>query len=651
MQITALNTFPTPTSHPMKHRPIRIKSCLSLLAAFYAGFYVGNQYALSQSPRYLMSTSLPYDMIHHLPFALNTTNEDDDGMETLESSSTKLYTEQEVQAMIKRRLELFSKLRNKGETRSSIATEQSEQSTSTRNLPLTKEAHSSSWKDQSSLFPRETKSFVSAMSLVDRDEFARLFDAGVPLDYSSKTNSKVLLLHGKQAWPPQRNASSMIPVIENVQDAVKNCNYVNVVLTQPNRKNQCIAIMGQYNSYHIHRFMRGGEPKTTAQQRRGVVAPIDPTAPLELVRRGADPVFSFTTKTPTVHETRRYWNQTLQQYLTNLDVYLKELEPLVKKAALCKAVIVMTCNLGQAPLLANLVCSARARGLDLSGVIVFATDAETASYAEGLGLAAYYNEKLFKHVPRQHASSFGDSVYADTIISKVFCVQLVSMLGYDVLFADVDMVWYHDPLQNFQNMTFKHDIYLSHDGSRAEFYAPYSGNTGFYYVRNNARSQYFINHLLVSGDLIASTKTHQAPFLSLMSDHASLHGLRVKILPSDSYPGGMHFHYHPSFMNALLNPQAKRSRTIDPVIFHMSWSDNKERKVEFFQQMGEWYVKDKCFKDGTQVGQDADAKVDGDKLASMCCSAEPIIACHYSDRPSKVPCPNSPKFGEGSTSW
>jgi Nucleotide-diphospho-sugar transferase len=75
---------------------------------------------------------------------------------------------------------------------------------------------------------------------------------------------------------------------------------------------------------------------------------------------------------------------------------------------------------------------------------------------------------------------------------QVFCVQLVSMLGYHVLFQDVDVIWYKDPLADFSWMdktSIEVDVYMQHDGNHGEYYAPYSGNTGFYYVRNTQRTQ------------------------------------------------------------------------------------------------------------------------------------------------------------------
>lgn len=57
-------------------------------------------------------------------------------------------------------------------------------------------------------------------------------------------------------------------------------------------------------------------------------------------------------------------------------------------------IIVMVCNKGQSDLLMNFACNAKARKLDMSNVLVFATDEETRSIAAGLGLAAFYDKAV-----------------------------------------------------------------------------------------------------------------------------------------------------------------------------------------------------------------------------------------------------------------
>jgi len=124
------------------------------------------------------------------------------------------------------------------------------------------------------------------------------------------------------------------------------------------------------------------------------------------------------------------------------------------------------------------------------------------------------------------------------MLAKVFCVQMVSALGYDFLFQDVDIVWYKHPLEYFDtNPGF--DIYFQDDGAHSTRYAPYSANSGFYYVRHNDRTQFFLTSVLMAGDLVLKTDSHQQALIALLAEHASLYGLRVKVLSRDleEFPG------------------------------------------------------------------------------------------------------------------
>lgn len=72
----------------------------------------------------------------------------------------------------------------------------------------------------------------------------------------------------------------------------------------------------------------------------------------------------------------------------------------------------------------------------------------------------------------------------------------------------------------------------------------------------------------------------------------------------------------------------------------LSWTTNKNNKLLFLKQMGLWYVNPVCEKGG---GVDEAKKLlDGKNLESACCSAKPLISCHYRDKPSIVPCDDSP---------
>ena len=84
----------------------------------------------------------------------------------------------------------------------------------------------------------------------------------------------------------------------------------------------------------------------------------------------------------------------------------------------------------------------------LSNILLFATDKETHDLARGMGLSSFYDERLFGAMPKKAAGAYADSVFREIMLAKVYCVHaVVSVIGYDVLFQDVDVIWYKNPLE------------------------------------------------------------------------------------------------------------------------------------------------------------------------------------------------------------
>lgn len=221
------------------------------------------------------------------------------------------------------------------------------------------------------------------------------------------------------------------------------------------------------------------------------------------------------------------------------------------------------------------------------------------------------------------------------------------MLGYDLLFQDVDIIWYNNPINYFHdksNTLYDFDMYFQDDGAHSARYAPLSANSGFYYVRNNEKTRYLFTTLLYSGDLIISSHSHQQALVQLLTEHSSLFGLRVKVFhrDTDEFPGGFQYHRRKDFMKKLIKGEVQSE------IFHMSWTTNKENKLKFFQQMGEWYLNDKCL---GQTKQQILSDSMGASLIDGCCLPEPEVVCHYRDKPSKIPCSHKDPIDEGRKSF
>lgn len=236
--------------------------------------------------------------------------------------------------------------------------------------------------EKSPFFPETMSKLFAGMARVNRDLFSKQFDIGVPLDATKPGNEDVLILYSDEtALPDQYDKYGEAMPRLPTKTATMHCNTMKVILHQPHHHKQCLAIMGQWESYHVHRFARFPEKMDGPVNEKNALQYVS-RVPGEdgkvIERRG-----SFKT---------RMWDKLLIEYLGNFDTVLRQLKPIAAKAARNNTIVVMVCNLGQSELLMNFACSARSRGLDLSQVLVFATDLETKTLAEGLGLTAFYDE-------------------------------------------------------------------------------------------------------------------------------------------------------------------------------------------------------------------------------------------------------------------
>jgi hypothetical protein len=482
-------------------------------------------------------------------------------------------------------------------------------------------------------FPRTSRNIFVDFATVPRDAFNELIDIGVPLDDTTKGAEDVLVLYTSGAGMPtgmgwRHNKTGIDPT-----KALENCHEVKVVLQETTNKNhdQCFAIVPQWQSYMVHKWMRvppQGSPKN--------VTAVDLTFPLQSVPRIRQPddggQFTGVPREKPIAES----NELLVEYLQNRDRVLVDLKNFLKynvmkhaKDPSLKALVILTCNKGQSEMFRNFVCNARAKELDLSHVVMFATDEATVQLSRELGIHVWYDAAIFGSIPEESALKYGDPIFSKMMMAKVYCMHLAMSSGYDILFQDVDVVWHRNPLPFLVSEQFEGwDMVFQDDGSRVWRYAPYSPNSGFYFVRNNPVTTFLFETFLKMGDMIQVAKSHQHVMNDLLIEFSSTKGLKVKVLrkgDDNVFPGGVEFHNKAKFMKEMIQGTRK------PYVFHMSWTNNKENKQKFFEQLGEWYVGDN---DASYAGCSG----------TECCLTQPNIKCHYRDKPSKIPCLDSPRI-------
>mmetsp|Transcript_1224 Transcript_1224/g.2043 ORF Transcript_1224/g.2043 Transcript_1224/m.2043 type:complete len:628 (-) Transcript_1224:58-1941(-) len=498
-------------------------------------------------------------------------------------------------------------------------------------------------KSEDRRFPRTMSKFANGIARVSKDKLDDYFDFGNPLSKGKGTGQEdaLIIYHSAGARPKDEsvahsvtfNDGNGIPLLEP-QTATENCDSMNVVFTaNPGNTRQCTALIGNYESYHIQRWMRVDTVKSS---------PIDSNLPLQLVSRGyasrGKANFYAPPSDSKFSPVKRHWGQ-LKTFLQNVDKVMEDLKPILEKIARNNAVVVMTVNHGQSSLLMNFACSARRRGFDLGNMLVFPTDLESKELAEGLGLATYYDENNMSSIPLGEARRYGDKIFRSMMYAKVLCVLYPLLLNYDVLFQDVDIVWHKDPMPFFQDKTdpkvANFDVLFQHDGSDSVRYAPYSANSGFYYVRANKRSQYLFTSLLYHSDLIITWDSHQQVLIQVLAEHSSLFGLNVKVFSRDTdyFPGGWQFHSRKDFMKKYIKGET------DSYIFHMSWTENKDNKLLFLRQIGQWFVNEQCVgKKVEEILGSSEMQAGTSLLVEPCCAAEALVSCHYTDKPHVPSC-------------
>ena len=248
--------------------------------------------------------------------------------------------------------------------------------------------------------------------------------------------------------------------------------------------------------------------------------------------------------------THNSWKQ-LADFLNHYDETWNSLKPIAAKVARGRgrgsskgAITVMVSNFGQAQLLLNFVCASKSVGNDLSNVILFAMDEKTYNLAQKLDLATFYPKHLFDgYVPKKKIEdyTFGDVKFATIMMGKIYSVQLVNDLGYDVLFQDLDVIPLRPDVMEYFYSVRKDaadvDMFFQYDNNHNSEHAPYSANSGFYFVKHNAKTVYFFSMLARMGDLVLKTGSHQQTMSILIGEHMATHGLKVKVMGGEGEDG------------------------------------------------------------------------------------------------------------------
>ena len=454
------------------------------------------------------------------------------------------------------------------------------------------------------------------LAIVNRSDFIKKFDTGSPTEFhkyetataasdpssaaKNNNNNQVVILYENNSKEATHTNTHQQVLYSSLEDATEKCNELNVIQYEPSssggNSKKCLALVPGVPSYHIPRFVRIKDKNKDSSNTRLE------DKPLELVPRGTEgSQLNYHRPSPPDDNQMKTASQWLADYLQSIDRVLKELNPIIAKVAINNTIVVMAANSGQADLMINFACSAHSRNLDIKHVVVFAMDPTIKELVQSLGMTPYYDGELFDAIPSQEPNKFGDGTYRKIAVSKFMIVHLTSLLGYDFLQQDLDIIWYQDPIKDFflnPKLADPYwDIFFQDDMSSRRVFAPIRGNGGFFFVRSNRRTKAVIKDFATSTDMMQHTGSHQQTLIQRLVEHISLTGLRVKTfdgIDTDYFPSGKLFR-SPKYIQQI------KDGTKHPYIAHVCWTYTKEEKKERLQQLGEWHIHDQCYGDSFNV--------------------------------------------------
>ena len=174
-------------------------------------------------------------------------------------------------------------------------------------------------------------------------------------------------------------------------------------------------------------------------------------------------------------------------------------------------------------------------------------------------------------VSKKASNDYLDRVFVDMMWYKAFSIYAVLRLGMNILFQDVDLVWFKDPFPYFHNYiaecqrngTVAPQAFFSDDGQRSHRYTPYYANSGFYYILSSPQAINFAWSVMAAFDTVQVSGSHQNVLTMRLIEGLGLTYFHVKILSMYDFPGGMFYHHNKKFMAKLTSHQ------LVPYHFHM----------------------------------------------------------------------------------
>ncbi|KAL7548934.1 hypothetical protein ACHAWF_014503 [Thalassiosira exigua] len=218
---------------------------------------------------------------------------------------------------------------------------------------------------------------------------------------------------------------------------------------------------------------------------------------------------------------------------------------------------------------------------------------------EQLQLNSVFDAEAFGVFSDEAHEAYGDSKFMQMMWMKTASVWAVLREGYHVLFQDVDLVWFRDPypfltteysmfteMKGFTDNE-EADLLFMHDGAESNRFAPYWGNSGFFYLKSNGRTKSFWERVISSFDLMLEFQSQQAVIDHIAGDMCLL-GLKVNTLCERVFANGRIYEEYEE--NRL--PSKDKFR---PLVWHINWTIKPTLKFTRMKNLKLWYYNETLF--------------------------------------------------------
>lgn len=263
---------------------------------------------------------------------------------------------------------------------------------------------------------------------------------------------------------------------------------------------------------------------------------------------------------------RERTKEKLGAFLIHYDAMKAQLDRKLSSHGIKKGddLVVMVLNEGELDLFLNFACSCRLHAISLNNIIVFAGSPEVVPLVEATGAMALYHEG-YASVSKKASTDYLDRVFVDMMWYKAFSVHFILSQGINILFQDLDLVWFREPMAYFHDYMKANGVegFFSDDGQRSKRYTPFYANSGFYYLLATEKSVYFTWSIMIAMDAIQVLGSHQNVLTTRLIEGVAMNFANIKLLPLDDFPTGIMYHHNRPYMHLL------REKKVTPYNFHM----------------------------------------------------------------------------------